>query len=223
MTAADKLYYDAIEVTEVYYDILGFADMPYSDKGLETPEFSQYILTVADARKIAKAKKYTMPLLDAGDRAVYKANDEYVLHNVIISSVESSGSRSPLKDTDPIYGQHGILLKVSAKLLKSIVKVIKVNVKNIPPEDFQKHAEHIANLMKHIDDIVAPKKKAKKDDTAAPKKKAAKKDDDKKAKLAAAKENMKALKKLATQAKKAADVAQKNYEKAEKAVEKLMK
>jgi hypothetical protein len=217
---AAKLYDDTLTVMGIYDQIVDIADIPFEEP-FEAPAFAEYAITVGDIRKMKKANKYTMPLLQInGGFTLHKANDndKYVLNNILLSSIE--GLDTSPKDSHKPF-QEEIMLKVSAKLLKTIVKVIKetikvsIETKYMPPNDI----EYVDRVVKELDDIIAAPKKAKKD-AAAPKK--TKKDDAQKAKIVETKELIKELKKVAKDAKKAADVAQKTLEKAEKALAKLL-
>jgi vacuolar-type H+-ATPase subunit I/STV1 len=146
------------------------------------------ILTYGDLRKIVEVDKNTMPLIDTGSRSVYKPNDPNLIDDL---NMKIDTLNSNYVDSDPIHLRKGVIIKVTAKVIKDLVKVMTA------------HSGSSDAIRKILDSIGETAPKA-----------------DNKAKIAEAKAKVKELKKIATDANKAYENAQKAYEKAQKAYEK---
>lgn len=170
-----------------------------------------HIVTYGDARKIAKAKKYTTPIIDTGIMSLSEPN------NIDILDLMEDWALDEEDDKTAIGLRSGVLLKVSPKLIAIIVPYMHKEIDGLKGDDTKSDISYIRQMLTQV---VAPKAAKA---AAAPKApKADKKDEAKKAKIAETKELIKELKKDAKEAKKAADAAQKNLEKAEKALAKLV-
>jgi hypothetical protein len=156
---ADKLFKDAQELMRAFNMAVTIL-AEYGDDVYIEDECSEAILTYGDARKIAKAKKYNMPIIDTGVQSVYPVNDSQML-DVLIDNAQDGNA-----DSDPIELRNGVLMKVSAKLIKQIAKMIKDKLGSIQSRH---HVDDIAEIMKIVNKLAraraaaapkAPKAKA---------------------------------------------------------------
>ena len=165
-------------------------------------EYNEHIIKYGEARKIAKAKKYSARLIVLHWKKVYEPNDKTILEFL------SNAANHKNKDTDAlIIVDEDPIIKVSAKFIKMLTQEITERIAYMKSSDYD--SDTIDELKEALKELKSFNKVSKK------------KDADKTEKIAEAKANAKALKKIASDAKKAADVAQKNYEKAEAVVAKL--
>lgn len=82
------------------------------------------ILTYGDLRKIVEVDKNTMPLIDTGARSVYKAKDPNLIDDL---NTKVDNLNNDYADSDPIQLRKGVLIKVTAKVIKDLVKVMKAH------------------------------------------------------------------------------------------------
>jgi hypothetical protein len=175
----------------------------------------QHIMIYGDARKMAKAKKYTTPLIDTGIMSIYKPNDEDILDFIKEWALDKEAA------SEPINLRSGVMLKVSPKLIAMIAQYIHEEVTKLD-NNFEDLDDDSENEIDRIREMLAQVAKAPKAPKVAKAPKEPKKDEAKKAKIAEKKDLVKELKKTAKEMKKVADVAQKNLEKAENALAKLL-
>lgn len=168
---ADKLFKDAQELMHAF-NITVTILSEYGDDIYIENECSEDILTYGDARKISKAKKYTMPIIDTGAQTVYPVNNSQML-DILIDNAHDGND-----DSDPIELRSGVLLKVSAKLIKKVAKMITDKLVYIQVMSVgQRHADDIVEISQIVNKLAR---------TRAPAEPKAKKAAEPKAKKAAA-------------------------------------